>query len=163
MVLISDTLTSKVINVTYRHGYCTDHSIVELVLNAGGQPRGRGFWKMNTKNLDDMSYCEGIAQVVEKAARKYERCNPGTQWEMIKCEIISFSQNYSHQKRKTAKDRLNRLIHACEFLTKLLQQNYCPKVEAELNKIKSEIEKDQHSKVQTLLFMGRARYYAEVE
>ena len=161
--IISDNLVTRVADSTYSAGYRMDHSMFHLTFNTDLPARGKGFWKMNTKHIYNEDFKEAIANIVDEAKNKYETCNPATLWELIKCEIISFSQGYAHQKVKDDKDTMNSLTRASDFLTKLLHEKYCPKVESELVNIRSKIELLQQQNVQTLLFTNRARYYAEGE
>ena len=100
---------------------------------------------------------------LKKAESKYEMCNPATKWELVKCEIVAFTKMYSHQIAKSAKERMNSLIRAYNFLKKLLDENYSEIVNNELIRTQKTIESLQHRKTQTLLFMSKAKYHTEGE
>ena len=55
------------------------------------------------------------------------------------------------------------LNNAANFLKELLDQQYCPKVQAELVRISGDIEHLQYVKTQSLLSMSKAKYYQEGE
>ena len=58
---------------------------------------------------------------------------------------------------------LHSLNRAINFLRKLLDELYCPKVDAELKRINADIDMYLLKKTQTLIFLSKARYYSEGE
>ena len=86
--LVNHMLRTRIANVYYKPGILTDHSQIII----------EGLWKLNSVHLSNSDYQTGIAYVVEKANIKYKECTDDTKWEMIKTEIISFSQMYARQK-----------------------------------------------------------------
>ena len=54
--LIFQSLNGFVNNAEIAPAFKTDHSLVQLSLIKGNQPRGKGFWKFNSSLLSDLDY-----------------------------------------------------------------------------------------------------------
>ena len=69
--MISSSLTTAITNADILPGYKTDHSLITIHLASNSNPRGPGFWKLNTSFLLDSEYIEFINYIdeVEKEYR----------------------------------------------------------------------------------------------
>ena len=114
--LISSTMSSRVIESGHKAGYCTDHSMVLLTIRSNLPSRGRGFWKLNARLLEQNTYRESIIALIKASAEKYKLSNPAIKWEMMKCEIMGFSRVYSLESAKRKRQKLERIN---ERITKL--------------------------------------------
>ena len=56
--LISCRLCSDVENADILTGYKTDHSLATIKINTKSNPRGPGFWKLNTSLLSEVAYVD---------------------------------------------------------------------------------------------------------
>ena len=52
-------------------GYKTDHSLITIHLASYSNPRGPGFWKLNTSFLLDSEYIELIKKTIDEVAEEY--------------------------------------------------------------------------------------------
>ena len=60
---------SSICNITHADiilGFKTDHSMITLSLSLHSNPRGKGFWKLNTSFLSDARYLEEIRTTFKK-------------------------------------------------------------------------------------------------
>ena len=78
--LISKSLTEKVMGAGILSGYRSDHAMISLNLQKGGNKRGKGLWKFNTILLKDKEYHNLIKTVIHDAldfyaALPYDRKN----------------------------------------------------------------------------------------
>ena len=161
--LVSTSILNRVEDVSHLPGFATDHSIVTLTINTTVLKRGRGFWKLNLKHLQDDTYISGAKIVMRKATKKYEKANKATKWELIKCEAIGFSTVYSIEKAKKRNEHIRNLNRTLKYLTNLLEDKYEEKVYNEYKKVQAEMDSYMQAKTQTLIFVSKANYYQEGE
>ena len=67
-------------------GYKTDHSMITLSLLLHSNPRGPGFWKLNTSFLTEIDYVNQIKRTIQETRDEYEdddSVNPSLLWEMV--------------------------------------------------------------------------------
>ncbi|CAH3174038.1 unnamed protein product, partial [Porites lobata] len=71
-------------------GYKTDHSLITIHLASNSNPRGPGFWKLNTSFLLDSEYIELIKKTIDEVAEEY-RNNDDVDaillWDTMKMQI----------------------------------------------------------------------------
>ena len=71
-------------------GYKTDHSMILLKIALHYNPRGRGFWKLNTSLLQEDEYLRQTKIVIHQTKNEYKSdnsVNPALLWEMIKMKV----------------------------------------------------------------------------
>ena len=81
--LVSESSLCDVTHSDIVSGFKTDHSMITLRVN----PRGNGFWKLNTSLLIEMGYLEEVKIIIQQTADGYKEedtVNPALLWEMIK-------------------------------------------------------------------------------
>ncbi len=103
MILITEDLTGDIEKTNISPGFRSDHSMVIMDYNSTTQPRGRGFWKLNTSLLSDKEYVNLVNECIDEAKLKYDHENPAIKWEMIKIEIIGTSIKFSRNRAKSKK------------------------------------------------------------
>lgn len=69
--LISNELSSIVINSEILPGYRTDHSIITLDLNCCDLKRGKGYWKFNNLHLKDPNYIQIVKDKIKEVKERY--------------------------------------------------------------------------------------------
>ena len=98
----SSTLNLKIWNADILPGYKTDHSLITIHLASNSNPRGPGFWKLNTTFLLDSEYIELIKKTIDEEAKEY-RNNDDVDavllWDTMKMQIGSSSLKYAREKR----------------------------------------------------------------
>jgi len=80
------SVTSTNISVGYR----TDHSLIDIRIALHSNPRGPGFWKLNTSFLNETDYINQIRAVIKETHEEYRHDNATKNallWEMIKLKI----------------------------------------------------------------------------
>ena len=113
--------------------------------------------------LADPKFVEGVSEVITIAADKYSSSSPATRWEMIKLEITGFSTMYARRAANIKKQRILRLRENIEYLERLLQEKFESKVEEELTIVKGKLNLIMTEKVQTLMFLSKAKWTTEGE
>ena len=77
--------------------------MITLNLSLHSNPRGNGFWKLNTSLLSGIDYVDEIKLTIQNTADEYkdgELVNPALLWEMIKLKVREKSISYSASKKK---------------------------------------------------------------
>ena len=79
-------------------GFKTDHSLITLHLTNNTNPRGPGFWKLNTSLLSDEEYIGLIKKTIKEVANEYKNNNEVDAtllWDTMKMKIRSSSVYYA--------------------------------------------------------------------
>ena len=118
--LVSQTTLCNCSDADIFPGFKTDHSMITLNLSLHSNPRGNGFWKLNTSLLTDTTFVEKIKETIQETATEYkndELVNPGLLWEMIKLKVrqqsIAFSASIKRAKKRK-EDELEKEISNLE-------------------------------------------------
>ena len=97
-------------------GFKTDHSLITLSLSLYSNPRGYGFWKINTSLLADNNFIETIKIAIQETANKYKDdklVNPLLLWDMIKLKVRENSIAYSASIKKAKVKKEKELEKNC--------------------------------------------------
>ena len=92
-------------NVTHTDilaGFKTDHSMVTIQVALHTNPRGPGFWKLNTSILSETEYINQIKTTIESVKDEYQNdksVNVSLLWEMIKLKVREQTQRYAKTKK----------------------------------------------------------------
>ena len=96
--LVSQTSICNITQADIIPGFKTDHSMITLSLSLHSNPRGNGFWKLNTSLLSETSYLDKIKATIENTVSEYENdetVNPILLWEMVKLKVREKSISYA--------------------------------------------------------------------
>ena len=70
--LTSQSLLGSIISANILQGFKTDHSMITLNISLHSNPRGPGFWKLNTSLLADKDYIDLIRLTIHETQNEYE-------------------------------------------------------------------------------------------
>ena len=104
-LMISSSLTTAITNADILPGYKTDHSLITIHLASNSNPRGPGFWKLNTSFLLDSYFIELIKKTIDEVA--IENRNNVLFWDTMKMQIRSSSLNYAREKKAEKRNKTN--------------------------------------------------------
>ena len=107
-------------------GFKTDHSMITLNVDLHSNPRGKGFWKLNTSLLSEMRYVQEIKTAIESTVNQYKddtSVNPALLWEMIKLTMRWKSISYVAYKNVTTRKREEMLEREISLLEKRLDNS----------------------------------------
>ena len=160
--LCSDSIVNRVVSMDHCVGYQTDHALITMKIQTGVVKRGRGFWKFNTKNLNNKEYVEGAKRVIGHAKYKFKNSNPAIKWEMIKCELIAYTRSYSAAISANRNLRFETLNKCLNFLANYKDPN--PEVQLLLNMkktaAKAEMDRMLQQQVITHAMLSKTKWYA---
>jgi len=100
--LISASLISTTSRADILPGFTTDHSLLTLHLTDNTNPKGPGFWKLNTCFLSDEEYIGLIKKTIKEVANEYKNNNEvhaTLLWDTMKMKIRSSSVYYAKKER----------------------------------------------------------------
>ena len=92
-------------NVTHTDisaGFKTDHSMVTIQVALHTNPRGPGFWKLNTSFLSETEYINQIKTTIEGIKDEYQNeksLNASLLWEMIRLKVREQRVRYAKTKK----------------------------------------------------------------
>ena len=104
--LTSSSLSTTITNADILPGYKTDHSLISIHLANDANPRGPGFWKLNTSFLLDEEYVDLIKKTITDVANEYANNNEMDVillWDTMKIQIRLSSLNYARRKKAKMK------------------------------------------------------------
>ena len=170
-LMISSSLTTAITNADILPGYKTDHSLITIHLASNSNPRGPGFWKLNTTFLLDSEYIELIKKTIDEEAKEY-RNNDDVDavllCDTMKMQIGSSSLKYAREKKAKIKSKTNTLESDISSLRKKLkEENPSDAVKSEIYKeldIKTlQLEKIAQYQTRGAILRSKARWYNQGE
>ena len=111
-------------------GFTTDHSIVTIKVALHSNPKGLGFWKLNTSFLTETEYINQIRATIEEVQNEYrndQSINADLLWEMIKLKVRERTIKYAKAKKAKISRKEEELERA-------------------INKLQNEIDSSSNSK-----------------
>ena len=106
--LVSQALIQLIESSAILPAFMSDHSIPWLPLLETNNPRGTGFWKLNTSLLYDSRYLQIIDDMLQAEQQK-EFASESLKWEMVKLSVRGATIQYATKKKKD-RDELARLL-----------------------------------------------------
>ena len=121
--LVSQASICNITQADIIPGFKTDHSMITLSLSLHSNPRGKGFWKLNTSFLSDARYLEEIRTTIQETVIEYENdvsVNPALLWEMVKLKVREKSISFAAYQKSATIKRENELENTITILQKQL-------------------------------------------
>ena len=149
----------------------TDHSMITLNVALHLNPRGKGFWKLNTSLLYEMSYVQEIKTAIESTVNQYKddtSVNPALLWEMIKLKVREKSISYAAHKNVTTRKHEELLEREIALLEKHLDNssNSNPSYHTVAERVftlKQELEHILEYRTKGAIIRSKSQWYNEGE
>ena len=169
--LVSQSFLSNVTFADILPGFKTDHSMITLNISLHTNPRGRGFWKLNTSLLTNTDYIDLIKMTILQTQKEYENdptTNPALLWDMIKLKVREKSIIFAAGKKRQTVHREQMLEEKIASLEKELEQSpstttHQCNIASELESCKKELEAIIRLRTQGAILRCKARWYNEGE
>ena len=169
--LISQSFLGNVTSTDILPGFKTDHSMVTLKVSLHSNPRGPGFWKLNTSFLTDTNYIELIKQTIQQTREEYENddsINPALLWDMIKLKVREKSLSFASAKKRNTVHKERNLEDKIASLEKELEQPFISEIQKtnikeQLEICKSEMEEIIMQRTQGAILRCKIKWYNEGE
>ena len=143
--LVSQSLMCNVTHADISTGYKTDHSMIDISITVQSNPRGPGFWKLNTSFLTEIEYVNQIKSTIQAVKEEYQNddtMNHALLWEMIKMKSREQSLKYAAAKKAKILKReedLEKAINNLQLQIETTSDNEGAK-HLELERKKAELE-----------------------
>lgn len=121
---VSQSFLNNVTSTDILPGFKTDHSLITLNISLHTNPRGRGFWKLNTSYLTDTDDIDLVKTIIP-TKREYEKdgtISPALLWDMIKLKVCEKSITFAVSKKRKTTYREQTLEEKISELEKELEQ-----------------------------------------
>ena len=145
--------------------------MITFRINTARNPRGPGYWKLNTHLLTETQYVELIQKTIADVCKEYEGQSEVDKillWDVIKMKIREASLRYAAARKRRLENRENRLEE--EFLVlenKLDERNVSNKerqnIRTELRIKKLQLEEIIAYKTQGAILRSKVKWYNEGE
>ena len=155
--LISSGLSTICIEADVLPGYRTDHSLITIELDNKTNPRGPGFWKLNTSFLLESEYVSLIRETISEVANEYTNIHDVDAvllWDTMKMKIRAKSLEYSKRKKKKDNSEEQLLELEIRSLNERLEQRNIPDCERKtiLNQIEVKTIRRENLPIQNSRF-----------
>ena len=169
--LVSESSLCDVTHSDIVPGFKTDHSMITLSVSLHVNPRGNGFWKLNTSLLTEIGYIEQVKIIIQQTADEYkgdDTVNPALLWEMIKMKVREKSISYAASKNAATKKREIQLERDITALEKLVDTADCTEplhdiATERIRILKGELEKKLEYRTKGAIIRSKSRWYNEGE
>ena len=169
--LTSSSLNTIVTKADISPGYKTDHSLITLHLVNNPNPRGPGFWKLNTSFLLEDDYVALIKKTIEDVAKEYENndeVDAPLLWDTMKMRIRSTSLNYGRKRKRDMKSEEASIESVILSLQRKLEENNLlentkTNLQKELEAKIAEREEIVKYKTRGAILRSKSRWYNEGE
>ena len=169
--LISNTLCPTTSNAEILPGYRTDHSMITVRINTATNPRGPGFWKLNTHLLTESEYINLIRKTITNVSKEYEGQNEVDEillWDVIEMQIRATSIQYAKEKKSRLKQKEYFLEKEVLALERKLEENNPSEPHKEILLTELRIKKQQLKeiigyKTQGAIIRSKVKWYNEGE
>ena len=169
--LVSQSLMCDVTHTDISAGFKTDHSMVTIQVALHTNPRGPGFWKLNTSFLSETEYINQIRTTIEGVNDEYQNdksVSASLLWEMIKLKVREQTLRYA----KTKKTKMLREEEELEKKINILQRqidsvcnnaNEKLAINIQLERKTKELEKIIEFRTKGAILRAKCRWYNEGE
>ena len=99
--------------------------MITLNISLHSNPRGPGFWKLNTSLLADKDYIDLIRLTIQETENEYandKSINPALLWDMIKLKIREKSLSFATAKKRKTSHKQHELEEKIALLEKELEE-----------------------------------------
>lgn len=164
--LVADSLVNRIKGAGIHAAYKSDHDRISIDLVAESEPRGRGFWKLNTLHLQQEEFYDLINAAIDQTIETEKDMDPLLQWEGIKNAIASEAVAYSKREAKKKNLLVEKMTGRLDILKSRLVQAIEEKDEDKIEKTQESINKTSEFFEEELekdsaknAFKSKARWY----
>ena len=160
--LVSFGLVGYVRKTDIIPGYRTDHSAITLQLNLNYQPRGPGFWKLNCSLLKELEYINLIKDTIKEVTDEFTE-DAIMKWEMIKMKVRMKTMQFSAQRKRNKKKRVEELETQLKILEEEYSETQDENIEKQIREIKTNLETEMEQDTKGAMIRSKVRWYDEGE
>ena len=142
--------------------------MIDISITVQSNPRGPGFWKLNTSFLTEIEHVNQIKSTIQAVKEEYQNddtMNHALLWEMIKMKAREQSLKYAAAKKAKALKReedLEKAINNLQLQIETTSDNEGAK-QLELERKKAELENIIEYRTKGAILRSKCRWYNEGE
>ena len=143
--------------------------MITLRISLHSNPRGPGFWKLNTSLLTETDYVNQIKRTIQETQEEYkddDSVNPSLLWEVIKMKVREKSLHYSakrNNQRKQRETEIEQTIARLEEQIDKTTDTQSSHLEEQLYEQKNKLEKMIEFRTKGAILRSKTRWYNEGE
>ena len=145
--------------------------MITVRINTATNPRGPGFWKLNTHLLTESEYINLIRKTITNVSKEYEGQNEVDEillWDVIKMQIRATSIQYAKEKKSRLKQKEYFLEKEVLALERKLEENNSSEPHKEILLTELRIKKQQLEEIigyrtQGAIIRSKVKWYNEGE
>ena len=141
----------------------SDHAMVTATLMLSQVDRGPGNWRFNNKLLEIDDFREKMLQMIMHWNEIYAHLEVMERWEVVKHEIIVFSQNYSKMTAKNKMEGEAKVYALYDHLSGVMDNEGDMATLEALNDIEHRITEIEMEQAEATAFRARAKWIREGE
>ena len=148
--LISESLCPNVLETEIHPGYRTDHRMITVKISTTTNPRGPGFWKLNTNFLTESEYVDLIRKTIQDVSKEYKdhrEVDKILLWDVIKMEIRAASIKYAKAKKSHTRQKEHILEKDISAIEKELDQQHLSEADKESLHVALQIKRQEMEEI----------------
>ena len=159
--LISESMYDNVSDCDILPAIRSDHSCISLKLEEMPNENIKyNLWKFNSDLLTDLNYINQMKTNLNDWKNEYDNVDKRFKWEFFKYKIRQFSISYSKTKRKSIREKQNKLEHELIILERNLTDEDNTK---KYNEIKQELQDIENKKIEGTLLRNKIEWFEKGE
>jgi exonuclease III len=109
-LLISNSLIDNCTYISNKFAVCTDHKCVIMQISVFNNKRGKGYWKLNCKLLDNDGFIKEIIDIIKQTNIEFGKIlSKRMLWEILKIKIKEKSIKISVRNAKQKKEKIQKI------------------------------------------------------
>lgn len=163
--LISNGLHPALYDSRISPRFLTDHGLIALQLDLNENPKGPGYWKLNSRHLEDPDFVDKINTVIDEYLQDLTQGGvshtPDIVWEGLKAKIISHAVEFLIHKAKSRKNLINVLQLRLEKLDKKLVEGgpHLDKIKQDIRKTEEFMLEEHEKDMMGAIFRSKCTFY----
>ena len=148
--LISESICPNVLETEIHPGYRTDHRMITVKISTTTNPRGPGFWKLNTNFLTESEYVDLIRKTIKDVSKEYKdhrEVDTIPLWDVIKMEIRAASIKYAKAKKSHTRQKEHILEKDISAIEKELDQQHLSEADKESLHVALQIKRQEMEEI----------------
>ena len=162
-LLVSNNILNQITRCKITHGYKSDHSIVYFDINVDNQPKGTGYFKLNSSILLETQYQTNIKQSILETSEINKSANPNTLWELIKGTIRNETIKYTSYRTKKENKEEKQLQKEIDTLETQLINDHSDNINEQLNQKKTILWEKMELKSKGVALRAKAEWVKGID
>ena len=154
LFLVSFSLQGFIEKTEIKPGFMTDHSMIMIKLVTNGNKRGPGFWKFNSKLLENEDYIKMVKQTIKDTVQDNPDTDPPLLLETVKCRVRGDTISYAANINKKEKGKIVKLEQKHEQQLSNMQA---------IEETQKELDLAIEQKAKGAIFRSKVQYFEEGE